>query len=89
MQKLLTFFSTNFSFYAIHVFNDQSFNDTLTNIIDTLTNIIVNFEQLSPENVPFAWSDQKLHWMHFGQQRMQRLFMQTMKTLIRLFVGVG
>ena len=36
MQKLLTFFSKNISIYAI--FNDQSFNDTLTNVI-------VSFEQ--------------------------------------------
>ena len=41
MQKLLTFFSAkNISIYAI--FNDQRFNDTLTNDI-------VNFEQLGPE----------------------------------------
>ena len=39
MQKLLTFFQQNISIYAI--FNDQSFNDTLTNDI-------VSFEQLSP-----------------------------------------
>ena len=39
MQKLLTFFSKNISVYAI--FNDQSFNDTLTN--DS-----VSFEQLGP-----------------------------------------
>ena len=39
MQKLLTFFSKNISVYAI--FNDQSFNDTLTNDI-------VSFEQLGP-----------------------------------------
>ena len=39
MQKLLTFFSKNISVYAI--FNDQSFNDTLTNYI-------VSFEQLGP-----------------------------------------
>ena len=31
MQKLLTFFSKQFSAYAI--FNEQSFNDTLTNDI--------------------------------------------------------
>ena len=37
MQKLLTFFSKNISVYAI--FNNQSFNDTLTNDI-------VSFEQL-------------------------------------------
>ena len=40
MHKLLTFFSEKFSIYAI--FNDQSFNDTLTNGI-------VSFEQLGPE----------------------------------------
>ena len=39
MQKLLIFFSKNISIYAI--FNDQSFNDTLTNNI-------VSFEQLGP-----------------------------------------
>ena len=48
MQKLLTFFSKIISVYAIFndicdlmIFNDQSFNDTLTNDI-------VSFEQLSP-----------------------------------------
>ena len=40
MQKLLAFFSKNISVYAI--FNDQSFNDTLTNDI-------VSFEQLGPD----------------------------------------
>ena len=41
MQKLLTFvFRKNIRVYAI--FNDQSFNDTLTNDI-------VSFQQLSPE----------------------------------------
>ena len=40
MQKLLTFFfSKSNSLYAI--FNDQNFNDTLTNVI-------VSFEQLGP-----------------------------------------
>ena len=40
MQKLLAFFfSENISLYAI--FNDQSFNDTLTNGI-------VSFEHLGP-----------------------------------------
>ena len=39
MQKLLTFFQQNISVYAI--FNDRSFNDTLTNDI-------VSFEQLGP-----------------------------------------
>ena len=42
MQKLLTFFSKNISVYAI--FNDQSFNDTLTNDI-------VSFDQLGPRLV--------------------------------------
>ena len=43
MQKLLTFFfSKNISIYAI--FNDQSFNDKLTNDI-------VTFEQLGPESL--------------------------------------
>ena len=37
MQKLLTFFKQNISLYAI--FNDQSFNDMLTNDI-------LSFEQL-------------------------------------------
>ena len=40
MQKLLTFFSKNSSIYAI--FNDQSFNNTLTNDI-------ISFEQLGPD----------------------------------------
>ena len=40
------------------------------------------------ENVPLdmctvAQSDQKLHWAHFGEPRMQVFFMKTMKTLIR------
>ena len=42
MQNLLTFFQQNISIYAI--FNDQSLNDTRT-----LTNDIVNFEQLGPD----------------------------------------
>ena len=51
MQKLLTFFSRNISIYDI--FNNQSFNGTLTNDI-------VSFEQLGPghfstdEDVPFG-----------------------------------
>ena len=40
MQKLLTFFQQNISLYVI--FNDQNFNDTLTNYI-------ISFEQLGPE----------------------------------------
>ena len=43
MQKLLTFFSKNISIYAI--FNDQSFNDMLTNHI-------ISFEQLVPVDLP-------------------------------------
>ena len=39
MQKLLTFFRKNIKVYAI--FNDQSFNDTLTNGI-------VSSEKLGP-----------------------------------------
>ena len=39
MQKLLTFLHKNINVYAI--FNDQSFNNTLTNDI-------VSFEQLGP-----------------------------------------
>ena len=42
MQKLLTFvFSKNISVYA--VFDDKRFNDSLTNVI-------VSFEQLGPDN---------------------------------------
>ena len=40
MQKLLTFFQQNISAYAI--FNDQSFNDILTNNI-------VSFEQVGTD----------------------------------------
>ena len=48
MQKLLTFFSKNISINAI--FNDQSFNNMLTNDI-------VSFEQLGPgvqENIFYS-----------------------------------
>ena len=41
MKKLHTFFSQNINTYAI--FNDQSFNGTLTNDI-------VSFEQLGPDS---------------------------------------
>ena len=41
------FFSKKFSLYAI--FNDQSFNDTLTNDI-------VRFDQLGPGDLPFSSS---------------------------------
>ena len=44
MKKLFTFFSKNINIYAI--FNDQSFNDTLTNGI-------ISFEQLDPERRTF------------------------------------
>ena len=49
MQKGLTFFSKNFSVYAI--FNDQSLRDTCT-----LTNGIVSFEQLDPGCLVFKKS---------------------------------
>ena len=42
MQKLLTFFSKNITIYRYAIFNDQSFNDPLTN--DT-----VSFEQLGSD----------------------------------------
>ena len=45
LQKLLTFFGTNISIYAI--FNDQSINDTLTNDI-------VIFEQLGTVDYPLV-----------------------------------
>ena len=48
-MQIHTFFSKNISVYAI--FNDQSFNDTLTN--DN-----VSFEQLGPfinDNLTFNW----------------------------------
>ena len=53
MQKLLTFFSKNISVYAI--LNDQSFNDTLTNDI-------VSFEQVGPDDflLLFSSPEQKL-----------------------------
>ena len=42
MQKLLTFFQQNYLWISMYaIFNDQSFNDTLTNDI-------VSFEQLGP-----------------------------------------
>ena len=50
MQKLLTFFfSKNISVYAR--FNDQSFNNTLTNDI-------VSFEQLGPDDFLCSYSKQ-------------------------------
>ena len=49
-KMLLTFFSKYISLYAI--FNDQSFNDTLTNDI-------VSFEQLGPDSNPLFENDQK------------------------------
>ena len=51
MQKLLTFFfSKNTSIYAI--FNDQSFNNMLTNGI-------VNFEQMGPGHFTFKDTSHK------------------------------
>ena len=44
MQKLLTFFSKNISVYAI--FNDQKFNDTLTNNVCFEQLNLVNFKLL-------------------------------------------
>ena len=41
MQKLLTVFSKNISVHVYAIFDDQSFDDTLTNDI-------VSFEQLGP-----------------------------------------
>ena len=46
MQSYSHFFSKNISIYAI--FNDQSFNDTLTNSI-------VSFEQLNPDFLSISW----------------------------------
>ena len=65
MQKLLTFFfSKNISIYAI--FNDQSFNDTLTNDI-------VSFEQLGPDQTPKnAVSDQILQCLQILQPLFSR-----------------
>ena len=43
MQKLLTFFQQQYKCISIEaIFNDQSFNDTLTNNI-------VSFQQLGPD----------------------------------------
>ena len=42
MQKLLTFFSAKILAYNYAIFNDQNFNDTLTNV--------VNFEQMCPDD---------------------------------------
>ena len=42
MQKLLTFFQQKISIIIYAIFNDQSFNNTLTNNI-------VSFEQLGPD----------------------------------------
>ena len=48
------FFSKNISVYAI--FNDQSFNDMLTNDI-------VSFEQLGPDFYLFFRDDKSWHFM--------------------------
>ena len=37
----------------------------------------------------FAQSDQNLHWAHFGEPRMQRVFMWPAKTLVRLHACAG
>ena len=60
MQKLLTYFSKYISIHAI--FNDQSFNDTLTNDI-------VSFEQLGPGNFTYAHTQKAILGMakHFLQ----------------------
>ena len=42
MQSYSHFFSKNISIYMYAIFNDQSFNDTLTNNI-------ISFEQLVPD----------------------------------------
>ena len=42
MQKLLTFFQQKY-YYICHIYNDQTFNDMLTDYI-------VSIEQLVPSN---------------------------------------
>ena len=59
MQKLFTlFFSKNISVYAI--FNDQSFNDTLTNDI-------VSFEQLDQDRKLFLTAGADPEEMGWGE----------------------
>ena len=58
MQKLLTFFQHKYSVYAI--FNDQSFNNTLTNDI-------VSFEQMGPRPFNFKPTNQADLSKYFGK----------------------
>ena len=69
MQKLLTFFRKNISIHVYAIFNDQSFNNTLTNDI-------ISFEQLGPGQTDlstktvqanFKLSDPGLHCLPFRQ----------------------
>ena len=53
MQKLLTFFSKNISVYSI--FNNQSFNNTLTNHM-------VSFEQMGPDIMSLFWPSIVQQW---------------------------
>ena len=66
-KKLLTFFSKNISIYAM--FNDQSFNDTLTNDI-------VRFEQLSPDEYFLLHLLSKIRW-RMGVQFIVRFYEST------------
>ena len=74
MQKLLTFFSTNISVYAI--FNDQSFKDTLTNDI-------VNFEQLGPGvcsgDIHALYNNRsgKRVWIHFQGRKYGKIVLSS------------
>ena len=71
MQKLLTFFSAkNISVYA--KFNDQSFNDTLTNDI-------VSFEQLGPDSTD-VHADLSHRWA-----RMHRIFWSPAQMYVYIF----
>ena len=57
MQKLLTFFNKNIRVYAI--FNDQSFNDTLTNDILVLNNWALIMVKSTGEIRPYKAQSQK------------------------------
>ena len=71
LQKLPTFFSKNISVYAI--FNDQSFNDTLTNDI-------VSCEQQGPD-----WHVRKvLFCFYFLIEHMFLIFVRISKTYASL-----
>ena len=39
-------------------------------------------QQILRSALAFMPSDQNLHWLHFGKQRMQNYFILVMKTLI-------